>query len=103
MNHNNWVREKESWVITTTKEEKGGFNPVDPPSGMWEPHDLYSLLGTYEIVPLQGKWDGEVIVHNPSSDGFVNRLANRLVLESLGQEVKLRGSVLMTKGGLVRT
>jgi hypothetical protein len=103
MKDSKWVRDKDSWVIHTTKEENGWFDPLDPPRGVWSIKDLTALLGLdLKVVPLKGKWEGEVLVHQPSNQGYRNGLAMRLARESLGSSPVLRGKVLMTIGELIQ-
>ena len=100
---NDWIKKKESWVIETNAEENGWFDPVDPPKGVWSAKDLTNLLGMdLKVIPLEGKWEGEVFIYQPSNTGHVNGLAMRLLRESVGKSKTLRGKVLMTKGALIR-
>ncbi len=59
---------------------------------------------TLTVLPLQGKWMGEVLIYNSSLSApaaFENRLSARLIHESLGQRMDIYGDTLMTLAKLV--
>ena len=96
-----WIKEKKSWIITTNSNERGTFEPRDPPTGRWTERDLAQVLGTRELtlLPLEGKWTGEVLVYATQGErdgAFRNDLAGHLTRESLGERHALYGPVLMT-------
>ena len=100
--NNDWIRKKDSWLIHTTEEENGWFDPLDPPKGAWTAESLTKVLGyDLKVIPLKGKWEGESFIFCPSDQGHRNGLAMRLLHESLGERIVLRGTVLMTRGDLI--
>ena len=105
-NGNEWIKEKKSWKVYTTPSGNGGFEPCDPICGRWTTPELERVFGTatLSILPLQGKWSGEVLIFNSNlsaSDAFENRLSARLIHESLGQRMDIYGDTLMTLEVLV--
>jgi hypothetical protein len=98
---NAWIKEKKSWMITTSESHKGNFEPLDPPTGRWTPEALADVFGPGELtmLPLEGKWTGEVLVygtHAQSEGAFRNGLAGYLTQQSLGKTHAIFGPVLMT-------
>ena len=96
-----WIKEKKSWILTTSESHKGTFEPLDPPTGRWTDEALAKALGTSEftLLRLEGKWAGEVLVYGTNAEdtgGFQNGLAGYLTLQSLGITHTLFGPVLMT-------
>lgn len=96
-----WIKEKKSWILTTSESHNGTFEPLDPPTGKWTAEALAKALGTSELtlLSLEGKWAGEVLVyatHAEETGGFQNGLAGYLTLQSLGSTHTLFGPVLMT-------
>ena len=84
-----WIKEKKSWILTTSASHKGTFEPLDPPTGKWTDEALSEALGTSEftLLRLEGKWAGEVLVYGTNAEetgGFQNGLAGLLTLQSLG-------------------
>ena len=105
-NDNEWIKEKKSWKVYTTPSGNGGFDPCDPICGRWTTDELKRVFGTARltILPLQGKWAGEVLIYNHAlgeSDAFENRLSAHLIFESLGERMDLYGDTLMTLGTMV--
>jgi hypothetical protein len=97
-----WVREKESWLITTNERNRSSLDPIDTATGMWTKEDLEKTMGSqFEIIPLKGKWAGEVLVRGHRLDEPFNEFADNLAEASLGFRLELRGTVLMTKECLV--
>ena len=96
-----WIKEKKSWIITTNSNERGSFEPLDPPKGSWGLKDMEEVLGTPDLVllNLEGKWTGEVLVFAAKKLGekhYRNELAAYLVRQSLKEHHVLHGPVLMT-------
>ena len=96
-----WIAEKKSWLITTNSKSMGSFEPVDPPAGTWTREELARHLGPGEVtvLPLVGRWAGEVLVAGADPDRpnhFRNELAGNLCREALGSDHQLYGPVLMT-------
>ena len=96
-----WIKEKKSWLITTNSNERGTFEPLDPPKGSWSLADMAKVLGTSDLVVLnlEGKWAGEVLVCAAKKRGdnhHRNELAAYLVRQSLKEHHVLYGPVLMT-------
>ena len=105
-NDNDWIKEKKSWKVYTTPSGNGGFDPCDPICGRWTTAELERVFGTAKltVLPLQGKWKGEVLIYNSSlsaRDAFENRLSAHLLHESLGQRTDIYGDTLMTLAKLV--
>lgn len=101
-----WIKEKQSWIITTNSNERGSFEPLDPPKNTWRLEDISRVLGTSELVVLhlKGKWTGEVLVcaaKKLGEDHYRNELAAYLVRESLQEHHVLYGPVLMTLRALL--
>jgi len=96
-----WIKEKKSWIITTNSDERGSFEPLDPPKGTWSLEDMAKVLGTPDLVVLhlEGKWTGEVLICAAKKLGekhYRNELAAYLVRQSLKEHHVLYGPVLMT-------
>ena len=103
---NSWIKEKKSWIITTNSNERGTFEPMDPPKGSWRLADMEKVLGTPDLVVLnlEGKWTGEVLVFAAKKLGehhYRNELAAYLVRQSLKEHHVLYGPVLMTLRELI--
>ena len=101
-----WIRKKESWVIRVKPVKfstpRAWLEPLDPPTGIWTTKDLVDLVGdAFKVVSLKGKWEDQVLVYHPSSDGHVNELADNLLMESLGHRLGVLGEVLLTKACLI--
>jgi hypothetical protein len=96
-----WIKEKKSWILTTSENHTGNFEPLDPPTGRWTPEALAKVFGPGDLtlLPLEGKWMSEVLVyatHAECDGGFRNGLAGYLTLQSLGSTHAIFGPVLMT-------
>ena len=96
-----WIKEKKSWIITTNSDERGSFEPLDPPKGIWRLEDISTVLGTSDLVVLhlEGKWAGEVMICAAKKLGenhYRNELAAYLVRQSQKEHHVLYGPVLMT-------
>jgi hypothetical protein len=96
-----WIKEKKSWIITTNSNERGSFEPLDPPKGSWSLEEMEEVLGTADLVllNLEGKWTGEVLICAAKKLGekhYRNELAAYLVRQSLKEQHVLYGPVLMT-------
>ena len=96
-----WIKEKKSWIITTNSDERGSFEPLDPPRGTWRLEDISRVLGTPDlaVLHLEGKWTGEVLICAARKLGerhYRNEMAAYLVRESLREHHVLYGPVLMT-------
>ena len=103
-----WIAEKKSWLITTNSKSMGSFEPVDPAAGIWTREELVRHLGPGEVtvLPLVGRWAGEVLVAGTDPDRpdhFLNDLAGNLCREALGSYHRLYGPVLMTLVELLAT
>ena len=106
MNDNAWIKEKKSWKVFTTKSGNGGFDPCDPICGRWTSQELERVFGPgpLTVLPLKGKWKGEVLIFNPTlgaENAFENRLTAHLIFESLGERMTIYGDTLMTLSALV--
>ena len=97
-----WIKRKDSWLITVNEESRSSLDPIDTATGVWTRRDLEETVGsTFEVVPLKGKWAGEVLIRGLHLDAPYNEFADNLVNESLGYRLDLKGHVLMTKKTLL--